>query len=588
MEYPKTYKFVDDKVILRVRDRICDSTEELISSELFYEITRRFVQDLKRKQSPLLQVFGKPPEEIDDSDIQLLIQVFLVLSKMNMEAVPKLIEGGERIIAYPAILLELVESLYNYWREFDRLIICDSTGDNLDQRPYRTFNATVESLMHLVRQAYRDVQENISGIHPNIYRQIHAGAEVAVIALPKEVVLPKGSYQKLCDIAVIRQILLYPPLLLNPGMNKRTGIFERIAQNPLEKVELDSGEWLCYPAKVGSLLIMVYVHEKFFDLGMSLCNLFELADDEFLERPVDAIFLYGVPGSVLDDLAPLPVVFFDDVEQNMLVAACPNKDQFSYFGYLKKMVLTLHNIKMMKLGRLPFHGAMTRIVTRDDLSLTILLIGDTGAGKSETLEALRTMGVDQVKEITIIADDMGSLEISPAGKVIGYGSEVGAFVRLDDLQPGYAFGQLDRAIIMNPNQANARVVLPVTTYDQVMKGYAVDMVLYANNYEQIDDDHPIIEQLNGLETALHVFRQGTAMSKGTTSSTGLVHTYFVNIFGALQYRLEHERLAQRFFEQLFQNKVFVGQLRTRLGVVGWERKGPEEAARALLERISLK
>ena len=110
MEYPKTFKFVDDKVILRVRDRICDSTQELISSELFYELTRRFVHDLKRKQSPLLQVFGKTPEEIADSDIQQLIQVFSVLSKMDKEAVPKLIEGGERFIAYPAILLELVES----------------------------------------------------------------------------------------------------------------------------------------------------------------------------------------------------------------------------------------------------------------------------------------------------------------------------------------------------------------------------------------------------------------------------------------------------------------------------------------------
>jgi hypothetical protein len=33
----------------------------------------------------------------------------------------------------------------------------------------------------------------------------------------------------------------------------------------------------------------------------------------------------------------------------------------------------------------------------------------------------------------------------------------------------------------------------------------------------------------------------------------------------------------------FERGIFVGQLRTRLGLPGWERKGPEEAARALLE-----
>ena len=43
--------------------------------------------------------------------------------------------------------------------------------------------------------------------------------------------------------------------------------------------------------------------------------------------------------------------------------------------------------------------------------------------------------------------------------------------------------------------------------------------------------------------ALKVFRDGTSMSKGTTTSTGLVHTYFANIFGPPQYRELHEQLA---------------------------------------------
>ncbi|MBP1731993.1 MAG: hypothetical protein H6Q55_2422, partial [Deltaproteobacteria bacterium] len=185
-----------------------------------------------------------------------------------------------------------------------------------------------------------------------------------------------------------------------------------------------------------------------------------------------------------------------------------------------------------------------------------------------------------------IADDMGSLEIDKEEKVIGYGTEVGAFVRLDDLQPGYAFGQLDRAIIMNPNQVNARVVLPVTTYEQVMAGYPIDMVLYANNYEEIDEEHPIVERFETPETALRTFREGTAMSKGTTTSTGLVHTYFVNVFGAVQYKPLHDEIAKRYFEAFFKNNTFVGQLRTRLGIAGWERKGPEEAAQELLRIIS--
>ena len=588
METQGTFRFVNRKVIIFLRDRVCETPEELMSSELFHEVVTRFVNDLKRRQSPLLQIFGKQNYKIKHADIQELIQVFQVLEKMILETVPKLIEGGERFIANPSLLQAFVESLYNYWRDFERFIVCDSTGDRLDQRPYRTFSSTIESLTHLVRQTYRDIEENITGQHPNTYRQVRAGAEVAVIALPKDIALPGGSYQKLRNIPVIRQIMLYPPLLLNPPMNKRTGKFERIPQNPLEQIEVMPHEWLCYPAKVGPLLILIYVHEKFYELGLSLCNLFELADDEFLDHPVDAVYVFGVPGTSLDALAPMPTVFYDDIEHGMIAAACPNNDLFGYFGYLKKMVLTLHNIKMMKLGKMPYHGAMVRIMTKGDRPFTLLIIGDTGTGKSETLEAFRIIGEDEIEEITIIADDMGSLDIDQEGKVVGYGTEIGAFVRLDDLQPGYAFGQLDRSIIMNPNQANARIVLPVTTYENVIKGYSVDMVLYANNYEEIDEEHPIIERLATPETALHTFREGTAMSKGTTTSTGLVHTYFVNIFGAIQYKADHEEIAKQFFEAFFKKDIFVGQLRTRLGIVGWEQKGPEEAARTLLQMVKTK
>ncbi len=581
-----TYRFVNKKIIIFLRDRVCETPEELIASDLFFEVVRRFMDELKRRQSPLLQLFGKSVEEIGSEEVRELIGVFQILSKMPLEAVARLAEGGERYTVNPPLLQDLVENLYNYWRQYERFIVCDSTGDRLDERPYRTFNSTIESLTHLVRQTYRDIEENITGQHPSIYRQIRAGAEVAVIARPMELALPGGSYQKLRSIPVIRQILLYPPLLLNPPMNKRTGQFEPIACNPLEAIEVAAGEWLCYPAKVGPLLILVYVHETFYELGFTLCNLFELADDAFLDRPVDGVYLFGAPGTGLDALAPMPTVFYDDSEHDIMAAGCPNRDEFGYFGYLKKMVLTLHNIQVMKRGKMPYHGAMVRILARGGRALTLLIIGDTGAGKSETLEALRILGSDQIEEMTIIADDMGSLDLDAEGRVIGYGTEVGAFVRLDDLQPGYAFGQLDRSIIMNASQVNARIVLPVTTYDHVMKGYPVDMILYANNYEEIDQEHPVIERLPSPEAALHVFREGTAMSKGTTTSQGLVHTYFVNIFGAVQYKNVHEKLAKAYFEAFFAKNLFVGQLRTRLGIPGWEQKGPEAAARALLARLT--
>jgi hypothetical protein len=372
-------------------------------------------------------------------------------------------------------------------------------------------------------------------------------------------------------------------MIIDPPMNTRTGQFMRIAENPLIPDLIRPDEWLCYPARVGPLLIFIYFHQRFIGLGCALANLLELASDQQITERPDALYFFGVPSPMLARFGALPTVFYDDEANHIVVAAVPQEDRFGYFGYLKKMTLTLHNIVMMKRGLMPYHGAMVRILLKGGRAATVLIIGDTAAGKSESLEAFRLLGKERIREMRIIADDMGSISIKPDGGIMGYGTETGAFIRLDDLQQGYAFRQIDRAIIMSPQKINARVVLPVTTIEEVLKGYSVDYLLYANNYEGVDAAHPVLDRFGSLLEALAVFREGTTMAKGTTSSVGLVHSYFVNIFGPPQYREVHDVLAERTFKAALASGVWMGQLRTRLGIQGFEKQGPEEAAKALLD-----
>jgi len=74
--------------------------------------------------------------------------------------------------------------------------------------------------------------------HPNVYRQSGQVAKIAVISLPKEIAYPGEKYKKLINIPVIRQMLIYPPLVIQQPMNKRTGQFKRVMQNPIDLVEL--------------------------------------------------------------------------------------------------------------------------------------------------------------------------------------------------------------------------------------------------------------------------------------------------------------------------------------------------------------
>jgi hypothetical protein len=573
-------KIFEHKIVIGVRDRVAESVDELFQSELFQDLLTHFLDRLEKKQSSLLDIFGHYP--ITPDDRKTLYDTLYYLTKLDSHLVPNIISGSEQLLKDRHALNEFVEQLYNYWRSFDRFIICDSASESFDKRPYRTFNSTVERLTNLVRQAYRDLQENITSQHPRVYRQVHAGAEVATIAVEPEPRF-KDKYARLNDISIIRQVLIYPPLILEPPMNKRKGEFTEIWQNPIGVVDLDPRQWLCFPAKVGSLVFLVYFHETFYELGFALCNLFDLASDKDLKKMPDGVFLYGVDGESLKQYAEFPTVFYDDQANNLLVGAVPRGKEFGYFGYLKKMILTLHNLKIMQKGGMPFHGACVQISLKNGRQANVLLMGDTGAGKSESLEALRRLGDEYIKDLTIIADDMGSLVIHGSKPVTAYGTEIGAFLRLDDLQPGYAFGQLDRAIIMNASKTNARIVLPVTTYENITKGVPVDYIFYANNYESVDDDHPVIERFSTPEEAFHVFREGTVMSKGTTASTGLVHSYFANIFGPSQRKSIHDEIARKYFAHFFKHGIYVGQLRTRLGVSGFEIDGPRMAAEALLK-----
>jgi len=241
---------------------------------------------------------------------------------------------------------------------------------------------------------------------------------------------------------------------------------------------------------------------------------------------------------------------------------------------------------MMRRGRLPIHGAMANLRLREGPEKSIIIVGDTGTGKSESLEAFRMLAEDWISDTTIIFDDMGSLVLTKPGELLAYGTEIGAFVRLDDIDPGYAFGNFDRGIFMNPQFHNARLVLPITEYSRVVAGYPVSVLLYANNYEPVTESTPILEFFHTPEEALEIFRTGARVAKGTTEESGLVYSYFGNIFGPPQMRDVHEQLAHRYFIAAPELGVPIGQIRTRLGLEGMEREGPRLAAEALFRYLA--
>jgi hypothetical protein len=576
-------------VILSAAD-LCRTPVELLGSELFAGILRSFLQNLSARGSDLFDFLVNrslvTPGGGKDADTADLVSLLTLLSAKPLQDIGGAYPEYAALVDCASLFHEIVEDLYNYWRKLERYIVIEEKyqAANIMSVDYHNwFVETAQSFEALVRETYRRIAYNISGELPRVYRQLPSGAGAGALIENIPWDCPWDDYGLLAEIPFIQLVVIEPPLILYPRRNYRSGAIKPLPENPLRHLHALQGCWYCYPAKVGLLRIFVFFHESFLHLGISLCNLFEMIPgDEIHSTSPDGILVFG---GTAESLPEDETYYHEDTEHNLVIAYVSGIEEHDYFGYMKKAALTLHNVIMLNRGMLPLHGAMARIRMSSGKTKNIVIVGDSGAGKSETLEALRAIAGEANVDLRVIFDDMGVLGSDNEGRVLAYGTEIGAFVRLDDLQPGYAYSEVDRSIFMNPQLPNARVVIPITEYEYITSGHTVDALLYANNYEEVDTDHPLLEFFSTIEEALLVFESGARMAKGTTDEKGLVYSYFANPFWASQKRREHEAVSRYFFERLLASGIRIGTLRTRLGVGGYETSGPEGAARAILEEF---
>lgn len=558
--------------------KYCNNAESLLDSDGFKRVLTAFIEKMEKKEVPVY-MYIKDCCGKNVNIVQEITRLFKLLIVLEAGEVAKLDEKYAKMLEDRNNLVEFIERLYSFWRKFERYAIVRNSkkGDGLQNV---NFIDAINNFKNLILSTYRQIEETVMGYKHRVYRQLSAGINAGIILNDMNRTCP-SDYSFLEKIPFIENIILQPPFITYPKRNTRTGVFKEVFENPLKDVCINEENWFCYPAKVGESLAFIYFNRFFMSQGIALCNLFELArEEEYKNRRPDIIYVYGVK----DYDTEMKTVFYDDKENNMLIGYANYGEDIDYFGYMKKMILTLHNLRMIKKGGLPIHGAMVNIIMKNGKKYNVVIMGDSGAGKSESLEAFRNLSEQYVKDMRVIFDDMGTLLLNPKGGApLGVGTEIGAFVRLDDLDTGYAYKEIDRSIFMNPDKKNSRIIIPIATYADIMKGYPVDYFLYANNYDKAEGNE--LEFFNDYREAIEIFKAGRRMAKGTTSEVGIVDSYFANPFGPVQKQEETNILIERFFKDMFIKGVKVGQIKTQLGIKGMEKEGPMKAAEKLFELI---
>jgi energy-coupling factor transporter ATP-binding protein EcfA2 len=572
-----------------------NASSQILNSNTFKEILAELIRDSEEKKNSLLSLFElflKNTDTVDIStkyNIEGIIELLLALTIDPIEKI-----DGSPYYSFPKmsnkkeLLVRFVESLFSLWRNKHRFIVKrDEYTPNRFDRIFKqmVLVRTNTDLKGLVLSLYRQILINVSDIRLKILRQEPGGAQVGFIVDRPEVderVRIAGA-DFLYDMACIWSIVFEPPVIFYTRSNKRRGLFKVYDKPVLRRLDISSGkDWFLFPIHVGSKLVFVVVNKEYLALAAGLGNLFELASFDIVKhKKPDGIYVLGVDNAFFEDKEDYNGVIYRE-DDGTYIGIVGDDPAIDYFGYMKKMILTIHNLLVIDEGRLPVHGALANIKLRNGEKANVMLIGDSGAGKSETLDALNRLS-SEVSEVNILIDDMGSLDITSSGSVVAYGTETGAFVRLDDLQPGYAYSTMDRSIFMNPNEINARVIVPYSNYTEIIKPTKIDYFLYANNFDENTEDD--LRIFSDPAEAAKIFSMGARIAKGTTSEKGLTYSYFANPFGAIQRRDKHEVIADRYLKAMIEAGVTVGEVRTRLGIPGFEMDGPMRAAKALLKAI---
>ena len=566
-----------DSAIINFTSKYCDNRQKILSSYAFHRVVESFVFKIKKDNQIIYDLFLKDFK----TDENLTLSLIETIKLLTVCSIDELLEVNNKFAPFfrdKDLFIELIELLYNYWRKLERVTIVHNSrmGDGLQNVRFIQAN---QLLNELILSIYRRTEETVMGYNHSVYRQTIAGANAGLMLNDMQWNCPV-EYAGLSSIPFIGTVVINPPYISYTKKNTRDGIFQEHQTNPLSNLILNADDWFLFPAKVGSMLAFVYFHKDFMCHGIGLANLFELAKgNDYVGKKPDMIYVFGNP----DGYEEKRTFYYKDRKNDILIGYANYCDDIDYFGYMKKMLLTLHNTKQIEKGNLPIHGAMVNIALKNGKEANIIIMGDSGAGKSESLEAFRTLNEKYIRHMRIIFDDMGYLQIESDGKIKAYGTEIGAFVRTDDLDPTYAFEQLDRGIYTNPDKVNARVTIPISTYEIISKGYSVDYMLYANNYAESDKKIKLFTDIN---LAIKTFEEGARKAKGTTTEKGLVKSYFANPFGPVQEREATEKLVRKYFDVLAKSDVKIGEIHTSLAIDGKSKTGPREAAEELFSSIN--
>src|SRR5690554_6112280 len=369
----KEFSLSKGKAMINFSAKYCDTIEKILESDSFRRVTVTYLESIAKRNTQNYKILSSFYEGDTISELtDKMVEVLKLLTLFHREEVIKIRADYEALLKDPDWFTALVEDFYAFWRRLERYSVIQNRR-NTDGLAQTSFIDANHRFTNLILELYRKIGRNVKGFEPNVFRQVPAGVNAGVILQETLWPIPKG-YEILSDIPFISAIVMDSPFISYPKKNKRDGIFQETFVNPIEETYLNRDHFFCYPSKIGKLTAFLYFHRDLMAHGISLSNLFEMArEEEYVGRKPDIVYVFG--GRNTEE--SMGNVFYDDEKNGIMTGFVPYGEEIDYFGYMKKMSLTLHNLIMIKRGNLPIHGAMVNINMKNGKSANVVILGDS-------------------------------------------------------------------------------------------------------------------------------------------------------------------------------------------------------------------
>ncbi len=540
------FYMVKETIILNFSNEYHQSLDQLVSSKGFKIFIERYLKDLAIRDIITFEWLTKSRK------LEEMVEEIVVLAKQLLvldldEIYNPLVEVLNRTKT-----LFIIEDAYNYWCSKRRFSIINASSGNL------TFNSFVEAdnrYNQLVLSLYRTTKEKLSGKENNVYRKLQVATNGGCV-IKRYNWETFNSYNFLKNVLFVNTVILKTPMMLKQTAIDTNNKFINLNNNPIKNARINQNDWLCYPAKVGDLLSFIYFHKDFIASGLSLANLFELASEkECLNKKPDMIFIYGNQDEKNND------GYYYDETNDIFIGSLSYSFNNDYLVSLKEAILQLHNVLKLKRQQLPISGSMLRVCFSDLSIKSIVLVGDE-VSKTQVIETIKVLSLQEdykkrIVKADIVFDEIGCFKLEN-NQVVVNGSQIGTVVDITKLNKISFYQDIERAIFLNQEGKEIKVILPITFYDLICASHKIDMLLYVNK----DSSKNSLEKIEDIKEAQEIF----VLEKIDKSERKLVKNIFDKIFN-----------------QLFNDGIYIGQLNIKNSVE--DKDAIIELARKVIEKM---